>query len=539
MSVVAAASQSNEERCQDEDTARQQRLLDTVNRNINLAVGCIPEIEELLVSISNRTRWPVFTGLPAFITSLRQEHEALQLARTKLETPFSLSDLDAINKRVEQAAPVVHHGAVRWSILKNYKSLVAVSRTFHGSAREERHKQISQIPSVSGNEKHHLHRTLKEQSKVEVDVVDEGFQWIDVRWITKDRLARQMTDSGWSWGDYELGDKVDYDEWIDIPFVKQVKRLIAAARLNRHEYCIPRLTVVLPNLARGSVDIDVLLEQIQSIDPAVTLIIEDSTGGILNKTAPELSSAVANLTGNELDKLTPTINLDHTLLVDLISDLTHYRLTVQPWQEKTTRWQIDQENEYPDGLMLRTIHPVLGGRKLVCTREAAEHFLDMLTTVGTATERERGKLLVPLYEPESLLDHTTIRDRFKALSVRDIPDDIQLPVEILPSDMPWGHEAVEAAVQDGRLPAVARSVAARNDQLKSSKLSIYMYGWSSGLVTVTSNKEIKGQMKTWVEAGRTHDNEKGPAIWSLGVTRNLLAKSANPPPGWDSRVGNT
>lgn len=87
---------------------------------------------------------------------------------------------------------------------------------------------------------------------------------------------------------------------------------------------------------------------------------------------------------------------------------------------------------------------------------------------------------------------------------------------------------VTQAVADGRLPKVALDVA-QCGAFKSSKLSIYMYGWATGNVTITSNKEVRGQIRTWVEANRRDDQERGPTIWRIDVTRNLLAKSATPP----------
>lgn len=522
---------------------RRTHLLRTIEHNVEIANTIIPQIERLLSELSARTKNVILTGLPGFLNTLKDAHKTLLCARHALDSGSDESTLKHSSKLIDTASPEIHHGSVRWHILKQCKSLVAVSRTFQGSDRDERHKQVSRMAAVSGKEKQQLHRQLKEQAKVEVDVVDKGHEWIDIRWITRDKLARQMAECGWAWGDHpreEQEEAVDPDEWHDIALVKQVKRLVVAARMNRHEYRIPRIRVVLPNLTRDAedIDIDVLLHQLHSLDPAVQLTIHDASDLLLQSSGLDfpvsVDDAIANLVGNDLDGLTPTLNIDHTVLVDLISDLTHYRLTPQPWQEKTTRAQIDSENEHADGLMMRTLTPILAGRSLLCTREAAEHFHDMLTTVGTRSERLRGQLLVPLHEPEASLGDATLRQMFEQLSVRHISKDIQIPIRILPASETWDRPSVDRAVDQGTLPPVARSVAARSDQLKSSKLSIYMYGWNSGCVTVTSNKEIKAHMKTWVEAGRTNDDEVGPFIWSIPVTRNLLAKSADPPPGWDS-----
>ena len=88
-----------------------------------------------------------------------------------------------------------------------------------------------------------------------------------------------------------------------------------------------------------------------------------------------------------------------------------------------------------------------------------------------------------------------------------------------------------AAVRDGKLPRLALDVVRCGDW-KGSKQSIYMHGWMENIVTLTSNKEVRGQIRTWIEANRREGDEDevtGPRICSLDVTRNLLAKSAKPP----------
>ncbi|KAM0348622.1 hypothetical protein ACHAPU_004057 [Fusarium lateritium] len=379
-----------------------------------------------------------------------------------------------------------------------------------------------------------MHRLLKEQGRVEVDVVQGGREWITVKAISRDRLARQMSDCGWGWGDHELGDQVDREEWEDTPLAKYVQRLVTAARMNRHEYRFPRIRLVLTNLARGEEELDILLYQLEHMDPLVEVTIEDQNSDYVTMPSPPLNTAIDNLVGDELAQLTSTINLDHTILIDLISDLTHLNLEPQPWQSRTTRAQIDEENAHKGGLMARVLYPVLADRKLVCTREAAEHFHGVLRTVGTKTERERGRLLIPWGSDAQETSPELIRQRFQELTVYPLPSNVQIPVTVI--DEPWDMEAITDAISKGNLPQVAHDVAL-SSAFKTSKLSIFMYGWAAGLMTVTSNKEVRGQIRTWVEANRKNEEEVGPQIWRLEVTRNLLAKAAQPREGWQEKDG--
>ncbi|OAA72062.1 hypothetical protein LEL_09297 [Akanthomyces lecanii RCEF 1005] len=525
--------------------SRREELVAFAKTHLDAGLPCVPELEALLAALTPKVKAIHATGLISFVRDLKHDVDGIEAILQELQPPEShdgigapkqeitRAGLDAIWKRLEPRTTGAYHSTTRWQVLRRCANLIAFKRTFQGSARDDRRAAVLERGLQTNHEKLHMHRVIKEQSKIEVAVVDRGAGWIDLRWISADRLSRQMTDSGWSWGEYTPGDEVDRDEWEDVPFVKQVRRAVAAARLNRHEYRIPTIRLVLPNLARGTHgDIDVLLDQLPRIDPGVDLVVEDATCAFLTRPAPSLADTIRNLVGDSLQVLTDTLNLEHTVLVDLISDLTHLRLAQQPWQSRTTRAQIAEENAHPDGVMAPLLYPLLQGRRLVCTHEAAEHFHEMLTTVGTATERERGRLLVPYYTAERRATASALRTRFNALSERLPPVDVQFPVEILPADEQWDVERVRRLVEDEQaLPPVALDIV-RRGLLKSSKLSTYMHGWRHDIVTVTSNKEIRAHMKTWVEAGRRADDERGPQLYCVEVTRNLLAKSAMPPPGW-------
>lgn len=528
---------------------------------LGLVEPTIGEVRTLLARLLllPRVKVPAHTGLPAFARQLEREEKALGRCIEDDEAAEQGSDDDddeeewvrlrKLAGRMDASVIAIEQMHQLWGILKRCRSIRAVNQTFQSSTKEARRQAIAsngstQSETPQGKDRAVLHRTLKEKGRVEVHVVDNGYEWLDVRPVSLDRLARQMTDAGWGWGEYERGDAVDEEEWESVLLAKQVKRLAEAARLNRCEYRIPRVRVALPNVRRGvNEDVDVFLEQLVKIDPHVEIVIEDGGSAFLQGETPELEEVLDRLVGDELEELTPVINLDHTILIDLISDITHSKLEPQPWQARTTQLQIIEENATEGGIMAKALYPILRGRKLICTKEAAEHFHDVLRTVGTTTERQRGHLLIPNPSSSSPLavsaaeaeDAPRLHERFCALSIHPPPSDFQIPISILPEETDF-----ETAVRDGRLPRLALDVA-RCGGFKSAKLSIYMHGWTEGLVTVTSNKEIRGQIRTWVEANRREGEEAalGPRIYRFDMTRNLLAKSATPPEGWegDARTG--
>ncbi|KAK3177545.1 hypothetical protein K4F52_009687 [Lecanicillium sp. MT-2017a] len=543
-----------------EHEQRQFQMLATASRHLAAGTAIIPELEALVAAIEPTTKSLSATGLPSAIRDLNTDLATLRWLVDELSPspPVTLpsATLDRLAKKLE-VGTVVAQVVARWAVVKRCRGFVALKRTFQSTSREDRQRIVAQkIEAGASNsgangtnigsggrrgvEKGEMHRTLREQAKAEVIVVGRGAEWVDVRWITAERLAGQMADCGWAWGDYEPGDGVDAGEWADMPFAKQVRRVIAAARLNRHEYRIPRVHLVLPNLSRGAnEDIDVLLEQLALVDGGVPVTVSDATSPFLTTppSAADITTTIASMVPDDMDLLTPTLNMEHTILVDLISDLTHVRLAPQPWHSRTTREQIAEENRHPHGVMARRLYPMLRGRRLVCTHEAAAHFHEMLATVGTPSEKERGTLLVPLSEPESCTSHGTLRTRFQALSAHALPEDVQFPVEILPAEPAWDLDTVRSAVDEGTLPAVAWAVA-QGGRLKSSRFSTFMYGWAAQVATLTSNKEIRAHLKTWVEEGRTADDETGPQVRCVDITRNLLAKSATPPEGWKGGAAN-
>lgn len=512
----------------DDEIDQQLQMLQAARENIRLASVCMQEVSALIARVKPKLLPLQSTGLPTFVNNLQRERETLE-AFVREVGPEDPSDSKARNRihALEARVNVVSRSVSQWDRLKRCRGLVAVNQNFQGSSRSMRREEMDRRNTPS-HDKQVAHRILKDKGRVEVDVVDSGREWLVAKAVQRNRLAREMGDCGWAWGDHEPGEAVDPDEWNEVPLAKFVQRLIAAARLNRYEYHFPRIRLVLSNLARGDRDLDIFIDQLGTLDPLVQVTIEYQNDAFMATPPPTLEIALDNLAGSEHDHLTPTLNLDHTILIDMISDLTHARLQPQPWQAPTTRAQIEEENKNPGGIMAAKLYPLLAGRKLVCTNEAAEHFHNVIQAVGTETERERGRLMIPWDDHTRAMSTEAIRARFQQLSIHALPPDVQLPLEIAPGR--WDLTSIPQVVARGDLPRVALDVA-RFSGFKSAKMSIFVYGWATGVVTLTSNKEVVGQFRTWVEANRKEETEAGPMIWKLNVTRNLLAKNANPRPG--------
>ncbi|KAG5923225.1 hypothetical protein E4U61_004031 [Claviceps capensis] len=520
-----------------------QDLLALANKTVLASQALITEIELLLRELSTRAKKLASTGVPMFLRSLQASHA---LARQALDdlSPLSSSSLlpneaslGKARRKVDTSVVDISRATTHWAILKRCSSLVAIHQAFQGSAKTTRGEEISRMLSMSARQKELMHRTLKQQAKVEVHVVASGSEWLHVRTLQADRLARQMSDAGWNWGQHDSDqlpeDKVvlDEDEWSDVPLAKQVKRLIAAAKLHRHEYRIPRLRIVLPNIGDENPDINLFLGQLSRMDPAVHVTVEVRTGEFLSRGPPAaMEDAIRNLVGYPLEGLTETLNLDHSILVALASDMTHLRVTLERGHSVATRAQIEEEGRHEGGLMAKVLYPILQGRKLVCTPEAAEHFHHVLRLVGTASECERGELLVPLpLGSQAQMSpcnggREAFRARFRELSVHEMSSAVDLPITVMTEC--WRPDFLQEDVDGGTLPGVALDVV-RHCGFGAAKLSVFMYGWRSGNVTLSCNREVKAQFRTLVEMYRRAEDDYGPLIWRVDVARNLLGRGAD------------
>ncbi|KAG6199314.1 hypothetical protein E4U10_005119 [Claviceps purpurea] len=522
-----------------------QDLLALANKTVLASQALITEIELLLRELSTRAKKLASTGVPMFLRSLQASHALARQALDDLSASSSSSSssllpdeafLRKARRKVDTSTVEISRAATHWAILKRCSSLVAIHQAFQGSAKTSRGEEISRMPSMSARQKELMHRTLKQQAKVEVHVVASGSEWLHVRTLQADRLARQMSDAGWNWGQHnsdELPEDevvLDEDEWSDVPLAKQVKRLIAAAKLHRHEYRIPRLRIVLPNIGDENPDINLFLGQLSRMDPAVRVTVEVRTGEFLSRGPPvAVEDAIRNLVGCPLEGLTETLNLDHSILVALASDMTHLRVVLERGHSAATRAQIEEEARHEGGLMAKVLYPILQGRKLVCTPEAAEHFHHVLRLVGTASECERGELLVPL--PLGSQAQTSpcnggreaFRARFRELSVHEMPSTVDLPITVMTEC--WRPDSLQEDVDEGALPGVALDVV-RHCGFSAAKLSVFMYGWRSGNMTLSCNREVKAQFRTLVEMYRRAEDDYGPLIWGVDVARNLLGRGA-------------
>ncbi|KAB8360801.1 hypothetical protein FH972_024535 [Carpinus fangiana] len=292
----------------------------------------------------------------------------------------------------------------------------------------------------------------------------------------------------------------------DIAILKAAEELSRASKSTRVRYHHPRIHLVLPKICRGKVkEIDDLLNYIQGLDVSVEtadawspsshtgcLMIEDVVGGMVPGNFSCLSS---------------TVNVDCTILLAIVSDLSNTHVIKEPWLHTAAKRQIEMEEE--QNLLPSVLFPVMGNHTLVCTYEAATRMQEIVNTIGTRSEMARTEALLST----SNLSHGDRLTKYARLSNHIIPPDWQLPVQVINDFNPLTPE----------LPSIANVV---SGELSDLNRSVFLFGWQKGYTTITSNRTTAKRIQTLIEESLVPGTNDvlGPDIWVCQTARSLRAK---------------
>lgn len=245
-------------------------------------------------------------------------------------------------------------------------------------------------------------------------------------------------------------------------------------------------------------------------------------------TAPPLSTIFSKLTPNLYSSLTTTLNIDCTILLALISDLSHSPKTPHsPSHHKAITRQIELEAR--DHLLPECLYPALEGRDMVCTAEAATRMREIVEQIGTETERIRAKLLLNDEDTGNMdASHSSsnqlLLSRFAAQSEYPVPPDLRLPITI---------KSASTTELLQHLPPIAQKVA---EELSAINRSVFLYGWAKGITTMSSNRAVSKVVEGIVSSELTKHDElggglekvresvAGPEVWICGTARSLVGK---------------
>ncbi|PGH19420.1 hypothetical protein AJ80_03920 [Polytolypa hystricis UAMH7299] len=368
-----------------------------------------------------------------------------------------------------------------------------------------------------------------------VDIVaDDGEEWVKVSTITPNRLLFELAKLGWeapwdsahsdeekdeSWNVTLQNDGSD-DEDDNIELIKLAIDMKKAASLIRVRYKHPRIRFVLPKVVEGQIpEIDNIINGIRKAGAIVECGTIATQNGSLDvdgtnddASSQGLERFLPALLPNALPSLTSKLNVDCTLLLAMVSDLSHIRnIPPAPHHHRAILRQIEVEAKQP--LIPTEIWPTMGDKDLVCTEEAVMRMREIVDTIGTPTEKERTSILMGDKEQ----NRKVLVSQYQKLSDYQVPADWKLPIKVVPV-----QDEIERGLKDGRLPGVASKIA---NEISDINKSVFFYGWVTGVTTISSNRMVAKQIETLIEDNRFGDDDlAGPPVWLCDTARSLVGK---------------
>lgn len=238
----------------------------------------------------------------------------------------------------------------------------------------------------------------KNKNAALVDIVaEEGSEWIRVSTVSEKRILFDLAKLGWV-NDFDsdededtldarsigVDDEDDDEDQVDV--VRNARQLARAARANPIRGRPPKVRFVLTRVVAGqSAPIDSVINKIRA------------TGAIVQcgdeiPPAPAIDDVLPHLLIDRSRALSNTLNIDCTILLALISDISHKPCPILDWYPGEVRAQIEEEAE--DHLLPTHLYPAIKAHPMVCTREAADQMNLIVQTLATDTERLRADLLL-------------------------------------------------------------------------------------------------------------------------------------------------
>jgi hypothetical protein len=138
---------------------------------------------------------------------------------------------------------------------------------------------------------------------------------------------------------------------------------------------------------------------------------------------------------------------------------------------------------------------------------------EIVNIIGTETEKKRAALLIDQGDDDKT--HLTSAQRieeFQKLSDYQIPPNWNLPVAVIDIDL----DSIKSS-----LPPVVTEV---EKLLININQSVFLYGWSAGQTTMSSNGSVAKSIEAKIEENRVHDSDSGPDIWLCPTSRSLVGK---------------
>lgn len=392
-----------------------------------------------------------------------------------------------------------------WNNAKASKNLTALQKRMYYDPAGSDEVNMQLKKAVQNGRQRGKHRRLKAASTVVDVVADGGLSWTKVSLVTNTRLLFDLAKQGWEFGvssdeDEDLPDNKGDDD-RDVPILETAKELASAAKAMRIKTRHPKVTLALPRLVPGVQDeIDKVLDDCRAAGVEV-LCGEDVPG------SRHVQESCETMVPNPFNEFTDSLNIDCTILLAIVSEFSHAKVSKEPWFHKALKRQVEIEDN--ENLLPSLLYPAMAGRKLVCTKEATKRMREIVDTIGTASEKARTEILMG---DDSSKSREELLKEMQQWSAYEVPDVWQLPIRVVDQD------------EDGcqqNLPAEAAHVSREQTDINKS---VFLYGWAANTTTITSNRSVVKQLEGELEQYIDLDDSVWPKIWLCPTARSLVGK---------------
>lgn len=418
-----------------------------------------------------------------------------------------LSDDEAEAKRgrLLQTSNVPHY-EVWWSLAKQCTGVRGLGRRVILEGNDGRHRSKAKKSNPQRGQ------------EVQVDILaNDGQEWIKISTISERRLALEMAKEGWErYNDYSDSDSDDEPPNVKVntstekrmlELLRLANALQEAARTVRVRYQHPRVRFILPRIIEGvNSDIDALLADVRATGATV----ECGQSTSPPNPAQSLEDVFARMLPRpHQPSLTPTLNIDCSILIAMISDQCHAAPSELPSRHldgsRTYHAAILQQmaEEEASPLLPNTLYPLLADRVLTCTSEASSRMLNIVSMMGTDPERQRAAIILghgsfSTHSPASLLG------ALQTLSSHPLPTDpaaLALPIRVVDVSLPalTTNTTTPAPTPSHSVPSVFHRLR-QTTKLSTLNAAVLLYGWSHDLVTLTSNQTAVNQVERGINA---------------------------------------
>lgn len=212
-----------------------------------------------------------------------------------------------------------------WAAAKRSSGLLAFRKYFYWNRQKGQAKNGISFSKGSA---------AKGKTSALVDIVAaDGMEWIRVSTTSEKRLLFDLAKMGWqndSDSDEEM-DSVAPTNWEDeddddqVEIVKSARELARAARANPMRGHSPKVRYVLTRLQSGRLkEVDMILDKMRAVGITVQCANEIPE-------TPSVAEALPNLLVDRSRTLSETLNIGCTILLALISDISHGKCEILDW----------------------------------------------------------------------------------------------------------------------------------------------------------------------------------------------------------------